>query len=56
MREPAGILLLVSGGVAYTAGLVFYALKNIRYMHSIWHLFVFAGAALHYLCILFYVM
>lgn len=30
--------------------------ENIRYMHSIWHLFVFAGAALHYLCILFYVM
>ena len=56
VMEPAGILLLVSGGVAYTAGLVFYALKNIRYMHSIWHLFVFAGAALHYLCILFYVM
>ena len=48
--------IAVSGGVAYTAGLVFYALKNIRYMHSIWHLFVFAGAALHYLCILFYVM
>ena len=56
VMEPAGILLLVSGGVAYTAGLVFYALKNIRYMHSIWHLFVFAGAALHYLCILFYVI
>ena len=35
VMEPAGILLLVSGGVAYTAGLVFYALKNIRYMHSI---------------------
>jgi len=56
VMEPAGVLLLISGGVAYTAGLVFYALKNIRYMHSIWHVFVFAGAALHYLCILFYVM
>ena len=56
VMEPAGILLLVRGGVAYTAVMLFYALKNIRYMLSLWHLFVCAGAALHYLCILFYVM
>ena len=51
-----GLVLLISGGVAYTVGLVFYALKNVRYMHSIWHVFVFAGALLQYFCILFYVM
>ena len=51
-----GLILLLLGGVAYTAGLIFYALKKVRYMHSIWHVFVFAGALLHYFCILFYVM
>ncbi len=54
--ELPGLLLLLFGGVAYTAGLIFYAMKKIRYMHSIWHLFVFAGAVLHYFCILFYVI
>ena len=50
-----GLVLLALGGVFYTVGIVFYVIRR-SYMHSIWHLFVFAGAALHYLCILFYVM
>lgn len=54
--ETAGLVLLLAGGIAYTAGIIFYAMKKIRYMHSIWHVFVFAGALLHYFCILFYVI
>jgi len=51
---PAFWLLLL-GGIAYTGGLFFYAVKK-KYMHSIWHLFVLAGSVLHYLCIAIYVM
>lgn len=53
--EPKGLFLLFLGGLMYTGGIVFYALRK-RYMHSIWHLFVLAGAVLHYFCILFYVV
>ena len=54
--SAAGIVFLVIGGVLYTGGLLFYSLNKIRYMHSIWHLFVLAGAIFHYFCILFYVI
>ena len=52
----SGLLLLFLGGIAYTAGTLFYRKKNLRYFHTIWHVFVFAGAILHYFCILFYVI
>ena len=54
--EPAGIILLVAGGLIYTIGVVFYVLKKYRYMHSVWHLFVLAGSICHYFSILFYVL
>ncbi len=47
---------LLIGGICYTVGAVFYAMKKIKYMHGIWHLFVLAGSILHYFCILFYVL
>ena len=50
-----GFWLLLSGGLAYTGGIVFYKMK-FKYMHSIWHLFVLAGSVLHYLCIVMYVL
>lgn len=53
--EPGGLLLLAGGGICYTAGLLFYGWKKVRYMHSVWHLFVLAGALLHYFCVLLYV-
>lgn len=51
-----GIILMVIGGLMYTIGIVFYKMKKIRYMHSIWHLFVLAGALFQYFAILFYVI
>ena len=52
-----GIVLLLTGGVAYTVGAVLYgAGKKHRYMHSVFHLFVVAGSILHFSCILFYVI
>ena len=44
---------LVSGGVAYTAGIVFYKSQR-HYMHFVWHLFVLAGSILQYACIALY--
>jgi channel protein, hemolysin III family len=55
-RLPAsGLLWLVAGGVAYTAGVVFFAADlRLRYGHFIWHLFVMAGTACHYFAVLWY--
>lgn len=56
LRMPApGLLLLVSGGVAYTGGLAFFAAEpRLRYSHFIWHLFVISGTACHYFAILWW--
>lgn len=54
--KPGGLWLLALGGVCYTVGLIFYKLKNVRFMHSVWHLFVLAGAVLHYFSFLFYIV
>lgn len=52
-----GIYLLVSGGIAYTAGAVIYGIgSRVKYMHSIWHFFVLAGTILHFMTIYLYVL
>ena len=49
-----GTALLVAGGVSYTLGAAFYSLKNVRFMHVVWHLFVMLAAILMYFSVLFY--
>jgi hemolysin III len=49
-----GIIWVAIGGVVYTVGVIFYALRKIPYMHTIWHLFVLGGSICHYLGVLFY--
>jgi len=51
-----GFRLLLAGGVIYTLGVVFYALDRLPFNHAIWHLFVMAGSACHYLAVLWYVV
>ena len=52
----SGLAWLVAGGLAYTGGMVFYAYdKRFRHWHGIWHLFVLAGSALHYVAIVLFV-
>jgi hemolysin III len=51
-----GVMWLGAGGVAYTLGIVFFALDRLRYFHATWHLFVLAGSIFHYFAILFYVV
>ncbi|MBI3776732.1 MAG: hemolysin III family protein [Gammaproteobacteria bacterium] len=51
----AGFYWLLAGGVFYTVGVVFYALgQRIVWAHGVWHVFVLAGSACHYVAILFY--
>ena len=51
-----GVMWLAAGGLAYTLGIVFFALDRLRYFHAAWHLFVLAGSMAHYVAILFYVL
>jgi hemolysin III len=43
----SGWLWLLAGGLAYTAGIAFYAAERVRYGHFVWHLFVLIGTACH---------
>ena len=51
---PAGLAWLVAGGLAYTGGVLFYALDRYRWCHFIWHLFVIAGTACHFVAVMGY--
>lgn len=45
---PVQVLaLLIAGGLSYSLGTIFYAIRKIPYNHAIWHVFVLAGAAFH---------
>ena len=53
LRMPSeGLLWLSGGGIAYTVGVAFYAVKRVRYFHFVWHLFVLAGTACHFIAVL----
>lgn len=54
--NPVGLWLLVTGGIFYTLGIIFYIATKPKYMHTIWHFFVLAGSITHYLCVLLYVI
>ena len=47
---------LVAGGLAYTVGVVFFAWERLPYHHTLWHLFVLAGAACHFFAVFGYVV
>ncbi|QNB48399.1 hemolysin III family protein [Thermanaerosceptrum fracticalcis] len=52
---PQGLFTwLLTGGLMYTFGVIFYLWKRIPFNHGIWHLFVLGGSTVHYLGFLFY--
>jgi len=54
-----GFFWLLMGGIAYTIGAVLYGMadkKKVRYMHSVFHIFVVIGSFLQFIAILFYVL
>ena len=53
--EFNAIILLALSGLSYTIGTIFYSIEK-KYAHTIWHLFVIAGSALHFFFVLFYII
>jgi hemolysin III len=49
---PVAFAFLVTGGILYTVGAVFYVWRGFRYHHMIWHLFVLAGSIFHFFAVL----
>lgn len=49
-----GLFWLFAGGIAYTLGAMFFMAERIRYFHFVWHLFVVAGTACHFIAVLWY--
>ena len=53
--HPVGLMFMCVAGAVYILGIIFYKWK-VRYMHSIWHLFVLGGSICFFFSILFYVV
>lgn len=51
MLPAYGTAFLIVGGVIYTLGVIFYALDRIPYNHAIWHVFILAAAACHFIAV-----
>ena len=50
----AALIWLLAGGISYTVGIIFFACgKKVRYMHSVWHIFVLLGSVLQFVSILY---
>ena len=55
----SGFMWLLAGGIAYTVGAVLYGIagkKTVRYMHSVFHIFVVLASLMHFICILFFTL
>jgi len=52
----SGLAWVVAGGLSYTVGAAFYMAKRMYLHHAIWHLFVLAGAACHFLAVIWHVL
>jgi hemolysin III len=52
----SAVALLMMGGIAYTAGIMFLGARRIPHNHAIWHLFVLFGSICHYVAVLLYVI
>lgn len=51
-----GLIWLLSGGLFYTVGAILYSLKNLKYNHAIFHIFVLFGSFCHFMAVFFYVL
>lgn len=46
------LYFLLAGGIAYTVGVIFYAIKKVPYFHSVFHLFVLGGSICHFFAVM----
>jgi len=56
VMPTAGMALIALGGAAYSLGVVFFLWRQLRYHHAVWHLFVLAGTAFHYMAVVLYAL
>ena len=54
MTSVGFFLWILAGGLLYTLGTIFYSMKKIPYNHAIWHMFVLAASAAHFVGMLIY--
>ena len=54
VMPAGGLVWLAAGGIAYTVGVIFYAMKKTPYMHLVWHFFVLSGSTCHFLAVFLY--
>lgn len=54
--DTGGLILLISGGVCYSLGVIFFVWESLKYNHAIWHLFVLGGSTCHVLAVMLYVL
>jgi len=47
-------LFILAGGIFYSAGIYFYARKETRFFHMVWHIFVNFGALFHFMGVLMF--
>lgn len=47
-----GVVMLFTGGIVYTLGVIFYAWEKLPYNHAIWHLFVLGGSVCHFVAVI----
>jgi hemolysin III len=47
------LIFLLAGGLAYSFGIIFYLWKNLKYSHTVWHVFVLAGSVCHFFTMVF---
>jgi len=52
----AGAMWLFAGGIFYTVGAVLFLIHKIPFNHAIFHLFVLAGTASHFISVYWYVL
>ncbi|MBL8665440.1 MAG: hemolysin III family protein [Candidatus Odyssella sp.] len=52
----AGVEMILIGGVCYTGGMVFYALRKLPFNHALWHGAVLAGAIVHFFAVYDYII
>lgn len=51
-----GYLWIIAGGLFYTLGILFFRISKFRFHHFVWHMFVLAGTASHFIAIFFFVI
>ncbi len=44
---------IMTGGISYSIGVIFFVWRKIPYHHAIWHLFVIGGSAAHFLAMIY---